>query len=87
MACSLSALVAEWDKLVPEKWAEIRNAKGHFIAVYRPQVGHWEDLRRRRDTSQQVMRWTVEWFAERGHAIECVIDDDGESFGIRKATE
>lgn len=82
---SLSAAVAEWDQIVPKKWAELRDAKGHFIAVFTPQVGHREDLRRRRDTTQQVMRWTVEWFAQRGHDIECVLDDDGESFGIREA--
>lgn len=83
--CSLSALVAQWDAEVPKKWKEIRDSKEHWIAIYSPQWGHAEDLRRRRETSMEVARWTVEWFKERGHKIECQIMEDGESIGIREA--
>jgi hypothetical protein len=82
---SLSVVVAEWEREVPKKWREIRDTKGHFISIYSPQWGHAEDLRRRRETSAEVINWTVEWFKARGHHIECVIMADGESLAIRVA--
>jgi len=87
MPRALSIVVAEWEREVPKKWREIRNAKGHWISKHSPQAGHAEDLRRRRETSQQVMNWTVEWFKARGHQIECVIMPDGESLAIREADD
>ena len=83
--CSLLELIPEWDAAVAKKWKEVRASKGRWIAIYLPQWGHAEDMRRRRETSMEVMRWTVEWFRERGHKIECQIMADGESIGIREA--
>lgn len=84
-ACSLLALIPEWDAAVAKKWKEARDAKGHWIAIHSPQWGHTEDLRRRRETSFEVMQWTVQWFKDRGYDIECQIMADGESIGIREA--
>lgn len=86
-ACSLLALIPEWDVAVAKKWKEVRDSKGHWIAIYSTQGGHSEDLRRRRETSMEVMRWTVQWFRDRGHEIECQIMADGESIGIREAND
>ena len=86
-AGSLPDVVAEWEREVAKKWREIRDSKGHWIAIYSPQWGHAEDLRRRRETSMEVMKWTVQWFNDRGHEIECVIMADGESLAIREANE
>lgn len=82
---SLLSLIPEWDAAVAKKWKEVRDSKGHWIAIHSPQWGHAEDLRRRRETSLEVMRWTVEWFKDRGHAVECETMSDGESIGIREA--
>ena len=68
-----------------QKWKEIRDSKGHWIAIYSPQWSHAEDMRKRRETSVEVARWTVQWFKERGHDVEAEIMADGQSIGIRKA--
>lgn len=36
-ACSLLALIPEWDAAVAKKWKEARDSKGHWIAIYSPQ--------------------------------------------------
>jgi hypothetical protein len=84
---SLEAAVSDWNVEVAKKWKELRDLKGHWIAIYSPQWGHAEDLRRRRETSAEVMQWTVQWFKDRGHEIECQIMADGESIGIREVVK
>ena len=86
-ACSLLALIPEWHAAVAKKWKEVRALKGHWIAIYCPKWGYYEDLRRRRETSMEVMQWTVQWFTARGYQVECQIMADGESIGIREAND
>lgn len=81
----LSVAVDQWNVEVAKKWNEIRNSKGHFISIYSPQWGHAEDLRLRRETSDEVVLWTVKWFRDRGHEIKAWVMGDNESIGICEA--
>lgn len=84
---SLLAFVEKWNVEAVKKWKETRDSKGHWIAIHSPQWSHTEDLRRRCETSLEMLRWTVQWFKDRGHKIECQIMSDGESIGICEANE
>jgi len=80
--CALTDLIPEWKESVAWKWHQVRSAKGHFLSVWSPQAAQQEDRTRRHATSQEVARWSVEWFKERGYAVECEVLPDGESLGI-----
>lgn len=82
---TLDECVTEWNVAVVQKWNDARDAKGCFISVYNPRWTHGEDHRLRRETSHDVAEWTVAWFKEQGHDVECVIMPDGESLGVREA--
>ena len=87
---NIQDVIKEWDALVDDKWVEFR-AKARrgfrpFLSPYSPQWTLMHDYDQRRKTRRMIMAWTEEFFRDRGHAIECIPDDDNnDGFAFRMA--
>ena len=66
-------IIRLWDRIVPEKWREFRRAEGVFISAHSPGWTMRHDLDKRNKASRKVVRWTEEWFREKGVEIKCSI--------------
>lgn len=93
--CTLEQAAREWEQWLDfdaegrsRKWSEIYSQHRPFIAWYKLDYTTLYDRENRAKTRAELMRLTVQFYAERGHAVTCQADPENvDGFTIYPASQ